>query len=186
MAPHDEFESTSETSQNCKGTRHFLWTPGSFAFTWTTIHRKQPCRSSLLRGAAFLSAVLRSSDTPGAPRYPPAFCHLGYKGSVLMPTLRMRLQVWAFTGEVIWEAPAVDGEVRWAGKAGYGAVVKWSSILLGNSGRQDGTGWNIAWNFSCQRTWEAGIFVYQVTSSAHHGGQLGWGEGVQREGAWRN
>lgn len=60
-------------------------TVAAWSFPWPTTERKQLCPSSWGRGrgADFLVAAPRPSVTPEAPRHPPVFCHLGYKGSVL-------------------------------------------------------------------------------------------------------
>lgn len=118
-------------------------------------------------GATFLEAALRPSVTSGAPRYPPAFCHFGYKGSVLMLD-SPRSQPWGqdfewepFIWEGIWEAPAGKGEVRWEGKAGSGAGDKQSSVLPGKLWE---TGWTTPQSFPCQGTRKLGC----LSTKSHH------------------
>lgn len=154
------------------------------AFTWPTIQRKQACKGSLLRGADFLAAARRLSVTPGAPRYPLAFFHFGYKGSVLCLTPPRSqpggqgVKGEPFIWDMIWEAAAGKGEEdekRRQPRKG----------LLGSCGQMElnparelwETGWKTARSCPAKELGSWGICLPTHTIS-HCGGELG---GQERE-----
>ena len=83
-APHDEFESLLRPQRTVSAPRTSHELQAASPFTLVTIERKQGLPEFPTEGGVdFLVAALRPSVTPGTPRYPLAFYHFGYKGSVL-------------------------------------------------------------------------------------------------------